>query len=115
MSARASTLVVSQEDPLPWNSAGENTKLRNSDDPLQASREWAKIGQIEQRRKNYSEARAAYQQAIQLDSSNHGCLANLAQLEAHAGNTSIARELLTRAIKLDPNNSSYRQFSTWLR
>ncbi|CAK0876266.1 unnamed protein product, partial [Prorocentrum cordatum] len=43
-------------------------------------------GQVYQRRKSFAEAREAYRSAVQLDGSQHGCLANLAQLEAHAGN-----------------------------
>ena len=62
------------------------------------SRAWARIGQFHQRQKNFGkamacspkskwkdlplQARSAYQKAVAVDSSQHGCLANLAQLEA---------------------------------
>jgi len=86
---------------------------RASDGP-QASRAWARIGQFQQRQKNFPEARNAYQNAVEMDSSQHGCLANLAQLEAHAGNITTAQELLAAAVKLDPGNKTYSSFGRWL-
>lgn len=88
--------------------------LRAAADERQAARAWAKIGQAQQRRKNFAEARTAYYQAVQLDPSQHGCLANLAQLEAHAGDVAAAAELLARAIALDPANAAYAAFGRWL-
>ncbi|CAJ1332722.1 unnamed protein product [Effrenium voratum] len=66
--------------------------LEKASDDKQASRAWARIGQFHQRQKSFDQARQAYQSAVRLDNSQHGCLANLAQLEAHAGHVSTAKE-----------------------
>eukprot|EP00927_Polykrikos_kofoidii_P034293 TRINITY_DN29119_c0_g1_i1.p1 TRINITY_DN29119_c0_g1~~TRINITY_DN29119_c0_g1_i1.p1 ORF type:complete len:748 (+),score=141.29 TRINITY_DN29119_c0_g1_i1:195-2438(+) len=89
--------------------------LQNADDPQQAARAWTRIGQVQQRKKLFHEARAAYNAAMQLDGSLHGCIANLAQLEAHAGNLGVACDLIERALNLEPKNPSYISFARWLK
>jgi len=88
--------------------------LERASDGPQSSRAWARIGQFQQRQKNFTQARSAYQNAVHLDGSQHGCLANLAQLEAHVGNITRAQELLASAVKLDPGNKTYSAFGRWL-
>lgn len=88
--------------------------LERASDNQQTSRAWARIGQFHQRQKNFGKARSAYQKAVAVDSSQHGCLANLAQLEAHAGNVDTAKEMLTAALQLDPSNKNYLSFRRWL-
>lgn len=88
--------------------------LSSAGEPAQAARIWARIGQLHQRRKRFSEAHAAYSAAVRLDGSQHGSLANLAQIEAHGGNLSAARQLLARASSLDPRNKVYLAFTQWL-
>eukprot|EP00439_Symbiodinium_sp_Y106_P058042 s308_g8.t1 len=87
--------------------------LERASDNQQTSRAWARIGQFHQRQKNFGKARSAYQKAVAVDSSQHGCLANLAQLEAHAGNVDTAKEMLTAALQLDPSNKNYLSFRRW--
>eukprot|EP00929_Paragymnodinium_shiwhaense_P093181 TRINITY_DN5330_c0_g1_i1.p1 TRINITY_DN5330_c0_g1~~TRINITY_DN5330_c0_g1_i1.p1 ORF type:complete len:868 (+),score=181.24 TRINITY_DN5330_c0_g1_i1:175-2778(+) len=89
--------------------------LRPTADPRQAARAWTRVGQAQQRQRNFNEARMAYQTAMQLDPGLHGCLANLAQLEAHAGNLVAAQELISQALTLDPSCASYQAFAQWLR
>ncbi|CAJ1409500.1 unnamed protein product [Effrenium voratum] len=88
--------------------------LEKASDDKQASRAWARIGQFHQRQKSFDQARQAYQSAVRLDNSQHGCLANLAQLEAHAGHVSTAKEMLAAALRLEPSNKNYISFSRWL-
>lgn len=91
------------------------SSLEGLKDPRRAARIWARIGTVQQRKKAFVEARAAYGAAVQLDSSQHGCLANLSQLEAHAGNIDVACDLLARALEIDPKNSAYHAFRQWLQ
>lgn len=79
-----------------------------------AARLWARIGQLHQRARAFAEARAAYNAAVRLEPTQHGCIANLAQLEAHCGRFSDARDLLQRALHLDPGNEAYLSFRGWL-
>merc|ERR1719282_45993 len=83
--------------------------------PQQAARAWSRLGQVHQRQRKFTEARSAYNRAVELDGSQHGSLANLAQLEAHAGNADLAQDLLTRALALDPTNAAYCAFGRWLQ
>lgn len=106
-SARSSLLCSSVPEDL-------FKSLERATDDHQSSRAWARIGQFHQRQKCFEKARQAYQQAVSLNASEHGCLANLAQLEAHAGNVTKAKEMLAAALQLDPSNKNYISFSQWL-
>jgi len=106
-SSRASSLCISVPEDL-------IKSLERASDKHQTSRAWARIGQFHQRQKCFEKARQAYQEAVNLDVTQHGCLANLAQLEAHAGNVSTAKEMLEAALKLDPLNKNYISFNKWL-
>lgn len=105
--SRTSSLCISVPEDL-------LKSLERASDKQQTSRAWARIGQFHQRQKCFEKARQAYQQAVSLDATQHGCLANLAQLEAHAGNVSTAKEMLAAALLLDPSNKNYISFSKWL-
>merc|ERR1712039_962340 len=89
-------------------------QLEHSGETTRAARSWASIGRKRQREKLFAESRAAYYNAVRLDGSQHGCLANLAQLEADAGNLVAARDFIQRAVALNPTNSTYGAFCRWL-
>lgn len=87
----------------------------HSNDARKASRAWARVGQFQQRQKNFHQARLAYQQALELDGSQPGTLANLSQIEAQAGNVPAALELIEKAVALEPQTASYQAFRNRLR
>eukprot|EP00928_Gymnodinium_smaydae_P013625 TRINITY_DN14959_c0_g1_i1.p1 TRINITY_DN14959_c0_g1~~TRINITY_DN14959_c0_g1_i1.p1 ORF type:complete len:885 (-),score=158.76 TRINITY_DN14959_c0_g1_i1:120-2774(-) len=92
-----------------------HARLHNAREPRQAAKVWTKIGQVRQKRRDFSEARAAYRTAMRLDGTQHGCLANLAQLEAHSGNLAVAYELIQRAAGLSPTTTAYVEFAQRLQ
>lgn len=80
-----------------WASLSAASRLDQNDPEI-----WNNLGLVARKRGDMSQAREAYQKALELKPEYPEALNNLAVLEMQAGNNTGARELLEKAINISP-------------